>query len=292
MIYVSSSAIKSDSIEECIKKIASLGIRNIELSGGTRYFKGIDKILMKYKDEFLLNLLVHNYFPPPEEDFVLNIASYDEPVRKRSLALAEKGIKLAKKLGSSFYALHAGYAGILTASNQTGHFIIDKTRPVDKTGALSRMRESLSHLQAIADKLKMKIALENLFPNKKGENWSLLCTQSEIAAFLDDEETIILLDLGHLQISAKHFGFNKDEAVDMLAKKYHKKIVGIHISENDSEDDAHRLIDPDSWQLKAAARFDLSKIPVTIECRGIVADDIKRQYDMVVNKLEAGAYAA
>ena len=46
MVYVSSSCIKKSSIVEVIQRLVDNGFRNIELSGGTDYYDGIQMDLI------------------------------------------------------------------------------------------------------------------------------------------------------------------------------------------------------------------------------------------------------
>ena len=70
-IFVSSAALKNNSIAKVSKKFENAGIKNIEFSGGL-YEEDILKKLKKLQKK--QNILIHNYFPRPKKDFVLNLA--------------------------------------------------------------------------------------------------------------------------------------------------------------------------------------------------------------------------
>ena len=70
-IFVSSAALKNHSISKVSSKF-KMHIENIEFSGGV-YEGNILKKLNKVKKQ--QNILIHNYFPRPKKDFVLNLAS-------------------------------------------------------------------------------------------------------------------------------------------------------------------------------------------------------------------------
>ena len=72
-LFVSSSSIKSKNICDCVKLLNSIGVSNIELSGGTNYDSLDVEELIKFKVNNSLNYLVHNYFPPVPKPFVLNL---------------------------------------------------------------------------------------------------------------------------------------------------------------------------------------------------------------------------
>ena len=101
MIYVSTSCVKSKKIIDSVLKLAQSGFKNIELSGGTEYYDNFENDLINLKKEFDLNYLIHNYFPPPLEHFVLNLASTDKDIYEKSLSHYKRAIQLAEKLNIS-----------------------------------------------------------------------------------------------------------------------------------------------------------------------------------------------
>jgi len=90
MIYVSSACSKQNLIGPAIKELADQGYRNIELSGGTRYYKDYESDLLDLKKKYSLNFLIHNYFPPPKEPFILNLASLDTDVYEKKFKSLKK----------------------------------------------------------------------------------------------------------------------------------------------------------------------------------------------------------
>ena len=76
MIFVSSSCVEHTKIKDSILELASNGFGNIELSGGTEYYENYIEDLLVLKKTFNLRYLIHNYFPPPKEHFVLNLAGF------------------------------------------------------------------------------------------------------------------------------------------------------------------------------------------------------------------------
>ena len=99
MIYVSTSCVRNDYIKDSVRELAEMGFFNIELSGGTRYYEGYLEDLLSLKQEYRLNYQVHNYFPPPREDFVLNLIDTDETNYERSLEMIRKALDISKRLG-------------------------------------------------------------------------------------------------------------------------------------------------------------------------------------------------
>ena len=109
MIYLSSACSSNKKIGDAIREIARLGFKNIELTGGTQYYDEYETDLLRLQDKYHLNYLVHNYFPPPQEPFVLNLASPNPEIYQKSLQHCYNAIALAKKLGAKQLGFHAGF---------------------------------------------------------------------------------------------------------------------------------------------------------------------------------------
>ena len=108
-MYVSSACLKHEKIKDSVEELARNGFKNVELSGGTKYYRGYEEDLLGLKDQYDLNFLLHNYFPPPKEDFILNLASLNDAIYQKTLDHCERAILLARKLGSKKFGLHAGF---------------------------------------------------------------------------------------------------------------------------------------------------------------------------------------
>ena len=109
MIYVSSSCVKHKKIKDSILELVNNGFNNIELSGGTEYYDGFIDDLLELKDKHSLNFICHNYFPPPKEHFVLNLASLDNNIYEKTLNHLKQTILLSEKLGAKKFGFHAGF---------------------------------------------------------------------------------------------------------------------------------------------------------------------------------------
>ncbi|KKK58959.1 hypothetical protein LCGC14_3039190, partial [marine sediment metagenome] len=85
MIYISSACVQHEKIKDSVEKLAQNGFEHIELSGGTKYYEGYEQDLVELKNKYDLKYLLHSYFPPPKEDFILNLASLDDEIYQKSL---------------------------------------------------------------------------------------------------------------------------------------------------------------------------------------------------------------
>jgi sugar phosphate isomerase/epimerase len=294
MIFLSSSSIKTNDIEDSLNSLINEGINNIELSGGTKYRANIEEVITQYQEKYDLNLLVHNYFPPPLEDFILNIACYDQAQRRKSVEFIIESIEFASRLGLDRYTVHAGYRRILSPPQKGDMFVACDNKIIDASKAMQYMYRSLDELEPTAKAAGIRIGIENLFPLPNQKNYSLLCTSEEIFAFLDatdgKSDIGILLDLGHLEISANYYNFDKEVFLDCLLNQYAHRILEVHLSGNDGQEDSHMMLQENEWQLQAARKIAsaLIGIPVTIECRGLTPKKAVQQYKMVSQIIEKG----
>ena len=109
MIFISSSCVKSSTIKDSVLALALEGFKNIELSGGTEYYDGYLQDILELRKKYSLKYLVHNYFPPPKMDFMLNLASLNDDIYKQSIKHCKQAISVCKKIGSEKYGIHAGF---------------------------------------------------------------------------------------------------------------------------------------------------------------------------------------
>ena len=95
MIYVSTGGFSKENPFKIIKKLNKNKIFNIELSSGL-YSRNLKTKLSKLKKKN--NFLIHNYFPVPKNPFVLNLASLNKSINKKSFNHVKKAIILSSQL--------------------------------------------------------------------------------------------------------------------------------------------------------------------------------------------------
>ena len=105
-IYFSTGGYKNQISKDVVKTLIDIGIKDIELSG-TCYSEDNIKDLGKFLE--FSNLQIHNYFPPPKEPFVLNLASMDEVIAKKTFDHIMSAIDVCTELNCKYYSFHAGF---------------------------------------------------------------------------------------------------------------------------------------------------------------------------------------
>lgn len=252
-IYISSSCFRTDILDcpvpECI--------RGVELSGNCRFrdLETIRKSLRKIKASGV-RLLIHGYFPPPAESFVLNFASADAGIINRSMELAENAIRLCSELDIPYYSFHPGYLSD-ASENSKGNFDFAPGAFMNYGEALGNFHSNYGRLHSLSGKNGIRLAVENLFIGRKGVKNSLNNSLEEIGELMSKlpGDTGLLLDLGHLNVSAYYLGFNVNAFLKEYARLFHDRIFEIHLSSNDGTFDNHEPLTENDWQLGALKIF-------------------------------------
>lgn len=302
-LYVSTACVKGmRDMKSVLNLYSEKGLLNVEISGSHLYMSlpELVSVLSAFRGEGM-NFIFHNYFPVPKEEFVLNLASPSDRIRKKSMALVGRSISLGKKIGARLYSCHPGYR-VDPKLTSDGMFDFSAGDPVSKKDCLNFIvRDFMKYYEDLgleSENQDIFVGFENLFPTGEKENYSLFSGPEDIAAILDSDAVRqsnigLLLDLGHAAISAERLKFDRYDFIDNLINKYGDKIYGVHLSENDGKTDAHARVTKDSWQLgvlkkiqKATSRIPECATRYSIESRGLTVDELMTSYDLVKDVLE------
>jgi sugar phosphate isomerase/epimerase len=276
--------------------VSNNGIRNIELSGGEyMHPTALEELLTSFREKRGFSYLIHNYFPPAKDSFILNIAATDETLRKKSVNFAKTAMKFGVKQGAKMYTVHAGYRTDLTLSKDGEVFQPVNSRIVEVGDSLNQLKVSIEELCSFAATKSMIFGIENLFPPKEGKNFSVLCTYEEIEiilkTFADYDNFGLLLDLGHAKISGHLLGFDPLAFAKKLNDNYRGRILGYHISDNDGCSDLHLLPPLNSWMVDYLLNFGKVGVPITIEARNSPFEKVILFYHNLVESLCRRMYA-
>ena len=262
MLYISTSSIKTNRIGTAVEELIAAGFRNIELSGGTQYYDGWDSEIIQLQQKYKLNLLCHNYFPPPKHDFVLNLASLDDEIYQNSLDHIKKVIDFSHKIQSRKYAFHAGFY----MNPKTSHLgkSIPKLVLSDKEKAVQRFFEGYKKISDIAGDLTLYIennVLSSTNYANYGTNPFMLTTFDEYIELQKIAPFQLLLDVAHLKVSCTTLGLDFNTQFRKLAEVTDY----IHISENDGLHDQNLGFTKDSDLYKILIDSSLKNKTLTLE---------------------------
>lgn len=243
-LYVSTGGLSRQTASETVALLHSHGIRDFELSGGLHEADWLEKIEAYTDCRFML----HNYFPPPEEPFVLNLCAGDDGVVKRGIAHVKGAIAASSRLGARFYGLHAGFLVDLQVSD-LGRQI--KARSMtSRSWGLSRYLEHLNQLAEFADQYNVELLIEdNVLTQANWEKYNgnpLLMVDAEECLLMMREtpdNVGLLIDVGHLNVSANVLGLDRED----FLRRCDPWVKGYHLSDNDGRIDSNGPIDSNSW---------------------------------------------
>ncbi|MEZ4701593.1 MAG: TIM barrel protein [Rhodothermales bacterium] len=279
--YLSTGAFRTRSLDEIVFLCLRYDLRRIELSSGLDPF---DMGQVAHRLEQLAPCLVHNYFPPPDPPIVLNLAAEDRSSLEASLALCRRAIDLSAAFGAPFYSVHSGFVAALTPDmlgNPDAQAAAAATLTADAyERAFDRFCESASTLSRYARAAGVRLLFENNVQTREtaGRNHLLMVRAEEFERFfarLNDSNIGVLVDTGHLRVSARTLGFSESEFCLRLAHRIH----AFHLSENDGLADQNRPVTAASWFWPVVRLF--PKATVVLEAYGLSISQMLHQRDLV-----------
>ncbi len=278
MIYISSSCVKHSKIKDSVQELVDNGFRNIELSGGTEYYDGFEDDLLELKNKYDLNYICHNYFPPPKEHFVLNLASLDDNIYNKTMEHLKSAIKLSKKLGAKRFAFHAGFFIDIKVS-EIGKKIT-KESLFDKKKSIQRFCNGFNELKTLASDVELYIE-NNVFSSTNAktynnDNFFMLTNTNECDKLKEKIDFNLLLDIAHLKVSSNTLDLNfEDELNKMMSVSDY-----VHISDNDALHDLNYRLETNSDLVKLLKKQDLKNKNFTLEIYDEM-ENIKRTYKIL-----------
>lgn len=280
-INISTGGFKNNTALEIVDQFILNNIQNIELSGG-KYDPFFEKNILSFSK--ISNLSFHNYFPPPEKSFVLNLASSNNKIKERSINHVMRAIDISYSLGIKHYSIHAGFR-IDPKVSELGQTVKAKKILIPLKESKEIFYKNLYEIYNYAKKKNVSIYIENNVVTKSnfntfGENPFLLTCQEELEEFIKMKppEVKILIDVAHLKVSSKTLNFDPS----FTLKKIKNHISAYHLSDNKGLQDTNDLLSDTSWfweYLNKDADF------FTIEVYRQSINSLKDQYNLVNNIL-------
>ncbi len=252
-LATSSTAFRGHSIEEIIQ-IAEEANLALEFSSGLPYRENMEDLFLNASME----RLPHNYFPAPRHPFVLNLASRDDAIWKKSVDHCAKNLKLTAQVGAPFYSVHAGFCIDPDPSHLGKGLTLEMS--YSRSEYWERFLSAVKRLVAIAEKLGVGFHVENNVVTRQNMlsdgSSPLLCADPEecfkLMKVMDNPTLGLHLDTGHLKVSANSFDFPKSDFISKVGSY----IRSIHHSDNLGEEDTNDPIDLNYWFLEYMPRFE------------------------------------
>ena len=232
-------------LHKALKQCSEAGITSVEIGSNHCYEGSYD-----YLNEYKLQYLVHNYFPIPQQSFVLNIASIDDSIRSLSIQHIKSAIDFCAQIEAKLYTFHPGFSTDpkgpnLSNDNFDFHWDQNQLTNANHTKAKSLMYQALDEVIEYANSKAVKIAIETEGSLKKKDHL-LMQNPKEYEEFIDRYNPVdigINLNIGHLNLSANAFDFDRIAFVDLVQDH----IVAMELSHNDGEEDQHQPLQSGEW---------------------------------------------
>lgn len=245
-LFLSTTYLKDGTpLNEALNQCLEAGIKAVEI-GSNHCFQDSYNYISQYPFQYL----IHNYFPIPKESFVLNIASINDRIRRKSISHIKKAINFCSEHGVKLYTFHPGFLTDPNGANKSDNnydFQWDEKQLQNKNYKMAKeyMYNSLDEAVKYAQSKKMTIAIETE-GSLNNNNHLLMQKPDEYLEFMgkyNENDIGINLNIGHLNLAANAFDFKRQNFVDLI-QNY---IVAMELSENDGVEDQHLPLQQESW---------------------------------------------
>ena len=279
--YVSTLAFNGKSLEE-ITNISNESNLNLEFSSNLIYEDNNIEIF----NEFTGKKLLHNYFPPPKDSFVINLASDNQKILNLSVEHCKENILRSAYHKLPFYSVHAGFC--LDPKISSLGKLIKAQKDCDRNKYFVRFKEVLFELIKFAEAKNVKLLIENNvlskdnFTKNNFQNLFLCVESEEIIEIMNEIKKPnlgLLLDTAHLKVSSCTLGLNLLEEVNKLLSY----VKAVHHSDNDGIRDSNDSIKNDYWFLPFMKK--LKESFHVLEVRNLEAKSIKKQLKILSNAI-------
>lgn len=270
MIFASTACLKgiNGGFEKDLFRVLELyknsNIKNIELGSVHSAMDPdfLSKFLIKCKKEDDVNFTIHGFFPPLKEPIMINLGSQNKNILEKSMFIVTNAVDLCRKIDAKLYSFHGALLGEVNAH---GIYI---TKKYCKEKVLETFEENLIKACDLAGSYGIKIAVENL----GGECGDDFFTKKEYFQTLFEKLKIknlgILIDVGHLKIASRKFGFDMADFI----KTMQPKAFEVHCHENDGSCDQHKNVIAET--LKDFDKNIIKKIAAVLEANELNMNEI------------------
>ena len=265
-------------VTDVLNILQKLNVKNVELGSNHIWQSNIEKNIKKYN----FNYLVHNYFPVPKKNLIINIASKSTKTRLDSIRHIKNSILFSKKIKAKIYTFHPGFIEdpISESDGKKNYDFKFKKFTNSKKKyeeCFQNMIISLKEISTFAKKNNISLSIETEGSRKK--NFCFMYHYDEylrLYKFFSNKDFGLNLNIGHLNLAYKLLKFRKS----IFIKKLKKYIVAFELSHNNGLDDQHLPLKKNAWYWKYLNMQEFSKIPKILEFRNTAISDLKSNIEL------------
>ena len=156
---------------------------------------------------------------------------------------------------------------------------IEKVKLQNRKKSLNKFIKRVNILAKFARKKNVSLLIENNVLSKKNylefrSNPLLMTSDNEMIKIMKNtpENVNLLIDVGHLKVTAKTLKFNKEKTL----KKVNKWIKGYHLSENNGLEDSNKTFNSKSWFFRNLnSNVDYISVEIYIKNLKLIKSQIK-----------------
>lgn len=278
-IFISSAVKGKYFIEDRLKDLIAGGFKCIELSGGCVFQDDILDVLLDFKDRYDLKYRLHNYFPPPIDNFAFNLSANDPEIITKSNRLFKSAVEFCQALNVNEFGIHAGFRQNLVADD-LGRI---KSSPnlMSVNEATTNFEKNFKPLEQFAAENGVRLYVENNvlgqknFKNFKAKNPLLLTSMRDLLPGSIFYQKNILFDIAHLKVSCMTLGYDFEEEAE-----YFMKISDyLHISDNSGDEDTNEGVTTGGLIFRVLKKNSdlLKNKKITLEVYGDIAQTKKTE---------------
>jgi sugar phosphate isomerase/epimerase len=270
-------------LSEVLPACINLGFKSIELGSNHKYESDIG-----FVKQYKVNYLVHNYFPTPKNSFVVNIASLDDDIRKKSVSHIKGSILYCEEIGAEIYTFHPGFVGdpstpVEHARSYDFNWNQESILRVDKNKSADNMYVSLDEICKFCQGKNVKIAIETegSYSNAARLHMQAPIEYENFFKNYSKNDIQINLNIGHLYLSSR---FNKFSIDDFLTQ-IHERVIALELSHNNGLEDEHLPLVEDAWYWPIIFDDRFNSSYKILEFRNVSENMVKKSINLL-NKYE------
>ena len=220
----------------------------------------------------------------------MNIASVDPNLRNKSIQHIKNSIRFCEKIGAELYTFHPGFltdpvGENLSKKNYDFQWDDNQINNINYKKAKINMYLALDDVIKYAKSRKISIAIETEGSLNKKKHLIMQRPDEyeEFMAKYSSSDIGMNLNIGHLNLAAKAFQFEREDFVDLI-QNY---IVAMELSENDGTEDQHLPLRENAWYWEIILDPYFESVYKILEFRNTQISGIVKNIHMIQEKENA-----